>query len=596
MKNMDSMYGRQSRSAGRDLLRGHDMKYIYSRLWRYLSCHKFLFSLAILMTVTTGMLSITGTSLAGKAIGAIAGEGEHDVFFYVAVMALCYTAAAVISYVRSVIMLKLTQNMVAKMRSDVYENLVELPVGFFDRRQAGEIVSTISYDVNTVSETLAHDFLQIILSGVTVIYSFVLMLTVSPKLVCVFAVTIPLSFAITTIIKKITRPLFRKRSAALGELNGYVEEMIAGHKTIKTYGREKEIIDAFAEKNAKATDAYCNAEKNATLAGPSIMFVNNLSLALVNIFGAILFINSGISLTDLSQFILLSRKFSGPINEIANIYADIQSALAASERVFHLIDEKREPKDVGGAPDLACPHGKVEFKNVRFGYTEDKVILHNLTLTAEPGSVTAIVGPTGAGKTTIINLLMRFYDINEGDILIDGESIYSVSRESLRSAYTMVLQDTWLFHGTIYENIVYGKENATFEEVKAAAKAARIDSYIERLPDGYDTILSDEGVNISKGQRQLITIARAILSDSPMLILDEATSNVDSRTEIKIQQALNELMESRTCFIIAHRLSTIQNADTILVLQNGEITEAGNHEELMRKGGFYSTLYNSQFT
>ena len=595
MRNMDSMYGKQSRSAGRDLLRGHDMKYIYSRLWRYLSRHKLLFALAILMTVTTGMLSITGTSLAGKAIGAIAGEGERDVFFYVAVMALCYTAAAVISYVRSVIMLKLTQNMVAKMRSDVYENLVELPVGFFDRRQAGEIVSTISYDVNTVSETLAHDFLQIILSAVTVVYSFVLMLTVSPKLVCVFAVTIPLSFAITTIIKKITRPLFRKRSAALGELNGYVEEMIAGHKTIKTYGREKEIIDAFAEKNAKATDAYCNAEKNATLAGPSIMFVNNLSLALVNIFGAILFINSGISLTDLSQFILLSRKFSGPINEIANIYADIQSALAASERVFHLIDEKREPKDADGAPDLACPHGKVEFKNVRFGYTEDKVILKNLNMTAEPGSVTAIVGPTGAGKTTIINLLMRFYDINEGDILIDGESIYSVSRGSLRSAYTMVLQDTWLFNGTIYENIAYGREGVSHEEVERVCRAAGIHDYVMSLRDGYDTVISESGTNISKGQKQLLTIARAMLIDSKMLILDEATSNVDSKTERDISDAMVRLMKDRTCFVIAHRLSTIRGADNIIVVRDGDVVEQGKHDELLARGGFYSELYYSQF-
>ena len=595
MKNMDSMYGRQSRSAGRDLLRGHDMRYIYSRLWRYLSRHKLLFSLAILMTVATGILSITGTSLAGKAIGAIAGEGEYNVFFYVVVMALCYTTAAVISYVRSVIMLKLTHNMVAKMRSDVYENLVELPVGFFDRRQAGEIVSTISYDVNTVSETLAHDFLQIILSGVTVVYSFVLMLTVSPTLVGVFAVTIPLSFTITTIIKKITRPLFRKRSAALGELNGYVEEMIAGHKTIKTYGREREIIEAFAEKNAKATEAYCNAEKNGTLAGPSIMFVNNLSLALVNIFGAILFINSGINLTDLSQFILLSRKFSGPINEIANIYADIQSALAASERVFHLIDEKREPKNADGAHDLACPRGKVEFKNVRFGYTKDRVILKNLNMTAEPGSVTAIVGPTGAGKTTIINLLMRFYDIDEGDILIDGESIYSVSRDSLRSAYTMVLQDAWLFHGTIYENIAYGREGVSRDEVERVCRAAGIHDFVMSLPDGYDTVISESGTNISKGQKQLLTIARAMLIDSKMLILDEATSNVDSKTERDISDAMVRLMKDRTCFVIAHRLSTIRGADNIIVVRDGDVVEQGKHDELLARGGFYSELYYSQF-
>ena len=595
MKNPQNLDPGRGRTGGKDLLRGHDIKYIYSRLWKYLSHRRLLFFMSIVLTVIAGMFSITGTSLAGKAIGAIAGEGEHNVFYYVLRMAIFYLLSAVITYVRAVIMMNLTQKMIAKMRSDVYDNLADLPVGYFDSKQAGEIVSTISYDVNTVSETLAHDFLQIILSAVTVIYSFVLMLTVSPKLVCVFAVTIPLSFAITTIIKKITRPLFRKRSAALGELNGYVEEMIAGHKTIKTYGREQEIIDAFAEKNDKATDAYCNAEKNATLAGPSIMFVNNLSLALVNIFGAILFINSGISLTDLSQFILLSRKFSGPINEIANIYADIQSALAASERVFHLIDEKREPKDADGAPDLACPHGKVEFKNVRFGYTEDKVILKNLNMTAEPGSVTAIVGPTGAGKTTIINLLMRFYDVNEGDILIDGESIYSVSRGSLRSAYTMVLQDTWLFNGTIYENIAYGREGVSHEEVERVCRAAGIHDYVMSLRDGYDTVISESGTNISKGQKQLLTIARAMLIDSKMLILDEATSNVDSKTERDISDAMVRLMKDRTCFVIAHRLSTIRGADNIIVVKDGDVVEQGKHDELLARGGFYSELYYSQF-
>jgi ATP-binding cassette subfamily B protein len=303
-----------------------------------------------------------------------------------------------------------------------------------------------------------------------------------------------------------------------------------------------------------------------------------------------------ITLGGIAEFVQYSRKFAGPINEFANILHEFQSAFSAAERVFRVIDEGPETPDTENAIALTDVSGEVELKNVTFGYTKEKTILRDVSVCAKPGKTIAIVGPTGAGKTTVINLLMRFYDVNEGKILVDGTETREIKRDSLRRAYTMVLQDTWLFHGTIYENIVYGKENATFEEVKAAARAARIDSYIERLPDGYNTILSDEGVNISKGQRQLITIARAILSDSPMLILDEATSNVDSRTEIKIQEALSELMENRTCFIIAHRLSTIQNADTILVIQNGTITEQGSHDELMRRGGFYSTLYNSQFT
>lgn len=585
----------RGKTGGRDLLRGHDMKYIYSRLWRYLSHRRLLFFLSVILTVLAGIFSITGTSLAGKAIGAIAGEGEHSVFHYVWQMATFYVLSAVITYVRAVIMMSLTQKMIAKMRSDVYDNLVELPVGYFDSKQAGEIVSTISYDVNTVGETLATDFMQIIMSAVTIIYSFVLMLTVSPILVLVFVFTIPLSIIITKVIKSITRPLFRKRSIALGELNGYIEEMIAGHKTIKTYGREDQIVEGFNEKNEAATEAYRKAEANGAMAGPSIMFVNNLSLALVNIFGAMLFINTGITLTSLSQFVLLSRKFSGPINEIANIYADIQSALAAAERVFRLIDEKRETADPDGAPDLACPSGRVEFKNVRFGYTKDKVILSDLSLVAEPGSVTAIVGPTGAGKTTIINLLMRFYDIDSGEILIDGESIYDVKRQSLRSAYTMVLQDTWLFNGTIFENVAYGRDDVTREQVEAVCRAAKIHNYVMSLPDGYDTVISESATNISKGQKQLLTIARAMLIDSKMLILDEATSNVDSKTERDISEAMVKLMKNKTCFVIAHRLSTVREADNIIVVRGGDVVEQGCHSELLAKGGFYSELYNSQF-
>ena len=571
------------------------MKYIYSRLWKYLSHRKILFFGSIILTIIAGVFSITGTSLAGQAIGAIAGEGDHGVFYYVWQMVAFYLLSAVITYVRAVIMMNLTQRMVAKMRSDVYDKLVELPIGYFDAKQAGEIVSTISYDVNTVSETLATDFMQIIMSAVTIVYSFVLMLTVSPVLILVFVFTIPLSILITRIIKKITRPLFRRRSAALGELNGYIEEMIAGHKTIKTYGREANVIDEFNEKNEMATEAYRKAEANGAMAGPAVMFVNNLSLALVNIFGAILFINTGISLTSLSQFILLSRKFSGPINEIANIYADIQSALAAAERVFRLIDESPEPPDAEGAPELSCPKGRVEFRGVRFGYTEDKTVLKNLSLTAEPGSVTAIVGPTGTGKTTIINLLMRFYDIESGEILIDGESIYDVRRQSLRSAYTMVLQDTWLFNGTIFENVAYGRDDVTLEQVEAVCRAAKIHNFIISLPDGYNTVISESGTNISKGQKQLLTIARAMLIDSKMLILDEATSNVDSKTERDISDAMVKLMKNKTCFVIAHRLSTIREADNIIVVREGDVVEQGRHEELLEKGGFYAELYNSQF-
>lgn len=359
--------------------------------------------------------------------------------------------------------------------------------------------------------------------------------------------------------------------------------------------------------NEAAMNAYYNAEYNAALLFPTINFINNISIALVAIFGGILYMYSQsgvtvagtvffITLGGVAQFVQYSRKFAGPINEFSNILHEFQSAFSAAERVFRILDEEPEPLDSPDAKDLKSVEGYAELDDTTFGYTPDKTILKNVSVTASKGQTIAIVGPTGAGKTTIINLLMRFYDPQSGEIRIDSIPSLKIKRSDLRLAFTMVLQDTWLFHGTVYDNIVYGKENATMEQVKAAAKNAKIDSLIESLPDGYNTVLSDDGVNISKGQRQLITIARAFLSDAPMLILDEATSNVDSRTEIQIQSAMNDLMKGRTCFVIAHRLSTIQNADTILVVRDGKITERGTHDELIKLDGFYSTLYNSQFS
>ena len=391
------------------------------------------------------------------------------------------------------------------------------------------------------------------------------------------------------------RPLFRKRSAKLGALNGFVEEMLSGQKTIRAYGREQAVLAGFDRKNNEAVDAYTDAEANGTITGPCINFINNISLSLVCMFGALLFLRGEVLLGDLSTFVQYSRKFSGPINEFANIMAEIQSAFAAAERVFGLIDADPETPDSADAEVLTDTSGDVRLQNVDFSYVPGKPIIENLSFHAKPGSLTAIVGPTGAGKTTIINLLMRFYDVDDGAVLVDGKDIRNLTRDSLRKAYTMVLQDTWLFHGTIYDNIAYGKPGATREEVEAAAKAARIHGYISRLPEGYNTILSDNGTSISKGQKQLLTIARAMLLDAHMLILDEATSNVDTRTEQQIQAAMRQLMKGKTCFVIAHRLSTIQSADHILVLDAGQVVEQGTHAELMEKGGFYCKLYQSQF-
>lgn len=594
MKN-PSAFTPKNRTGGRDLLRGHDIGYIYRGLWRYLSHDKWTLLIAIFLTVVSGVLSITGTSLAASAIGAIAGENAGNVYFYLLLMIVFYVFSSGISYLLSVVMLKLSQRISAKMREDIYRKLVTLPVGFFDRHQAGEIVSTVTYDVNTIGESLSSDFLQIISSFATVVYSFILMITVSVRLMIVFFVTIPLSILLTHIIAKVTRPLFRRRSAALAEMNGYAEEMIAGQKVIRTYAAEAAVAEGFEQKNLAASDAYIRAEANGTMGGPTVNFVNNLSMTLVNIFGAVLYMTGGgLSLEGLSRFVLLSRKFSGPINQIANIYADIQSALAAAERVFRLIDETPEPEDSADARLLSSPQGEIRFSRVRFGYDPTRPVLKDLSFVAPRGSVTAIVGPTGAGKTTIIQLLMRFYDIDAGNIFIDGEDIRSFTRDSLRAAYTMVLQETWLFHGTVFENVAYGKEGVTREQVESVCRAAKIHSYIESLPDGYDTVIS-EGDSISKGQKQLLTIARAMLTDSPILILDEATSNVDSATEKDISDAMIALMHGRTCFVIAHRLATVRDADRILVVRDGDVAEQGTHEELLEKHGFYSELYYAQF-
>ena len=584
-------------------------KGILLRLCGYVLKYWYIFIPAVIMTLFANQLSLMGPKYSGLAIDAIASESGVDtavVTENLVYMLGCYIASAIISYLLAVIMIKLSQKIVYTMRKQLFEKLTSLPVGYFDTHPTGDIISHISYDIDTINSTLSHDLVQVMTSLYTVIGSLVFMWNISKPLIAVFLVTVPASILFTRYRAKRVRPLFRRRSKKLGELNGYAEEMLSGCGSIRAYNRENEIGSRFNKRNTDSMDAYYEADYYGAAMGPSVNFINNISISLVTMFGGILYLYSQsgeaavgslffISLGGVAQFVQYSRKFAGPINEFANIISEFKSAFSAADRVFAILDEQPEKTDSDDAITLHKAKGDVEFQDVTFGYTPEKEILHGISFDALQGKTVAIVGPTGAGKTTIISLLMRFYDVNGGKITVDGTDERDITRESLRKAYTMVLQDTWLFCGTIYENIAYGREGATLEEVKAAARAARIDSFIESLPDGYNTVLTDDGVNISKGQRQLITIARAMIADSQMLILDEATSNVDSRTEIKIQEAMTELMKGRTCFIIAHRLSTIQNADKIIVLQDGRITEIGNHDELLKKGGFYSTLYNSQF-
>ncbi|MDF2587707.1 MAG: transporter transrane region [Anaerocolumna sp.] len=576
-----------------------DVKSVLIRLSKYLYHVKGQLIIAVFLTVTSNVFALVGPMLSGYAIDAIEpGVGAvifHKVFFYAAWMILFYILSSVFSYILSILMLRISQKVTKKLRDDLFAKLIHLPVGFFDTKQAGDIISRFSYDIDTISTSLSTDVVQICASIITVIGSFVMMVMISPVLVLVMLVTIPLSIGYTKYMSGKVRPLFRKRSEKLGELNGFVEEMVSGQKTIKAYTREQVVMEMFDTINENAVEAYYNSDYYGSIVGPTVNFINNLSLSLVTVFGALLYLFGHMTLGNISSFVLYSRKFSGPINEAANIVSELQSAAAAAERVFKIMDEEAELADFKGAHELKNISGNVELKDVSFGYNKEKMIIKNLSLYAKEGNLIAIVGPTGAGKTTIINLLMRFYDSDSGSIVVDEQDIKDVTRKSLRSSYAMVLQDTWVFHGTIFDNIAYGKENATMEEVVAAAKAAKIHSYIKRLPEGYNTILSEDGINISKGQKQLLTIARAMLIDAKILILDEATSNVDTRTEIQIQTAMRKLMANKTCFVIAHRLSTIQNADIILVVNQGNIVEQGNHKELMEQGGFYYKLYASQF-
>ena len=577
------------------------------RICKYMFRYPGLVLLAFFLMISANVLALAGPKLSGLAIDAIVGPGEVDferVFLFCGLMIGFYVLAGVMSYLLSIVMVNLSQRITYTMRKQVFDHLTDLPVGFFDTHQTGEIVSRLSYDIDTVNASLSNDVLAICANSITVVGSMIMMLTISPVLILVFAITVPISLIFTKYKSTHIRPLFRARSAKLGELNGFAEEMLSGQKTIRTYGKEQVITDRFDVRNAEACSAYYKADYHGSVIGPTVNFVSNLSIALITLLGSIFYMFSlgggitnplfMIGLGDMAAFVQYARKFAGPINEFANIFSELQSALSAAERVFGVIDQPTEPADKPDAVTLDA-QGQVTLDQVEFGYVPEKQILHGLSVKVQPGQTVAIVGPTGAGKTTIINLLMRFYDIDAGEIRFDGIPITDATRDSLRKSFTMVLQDTWLFGGSVRDNIAYGRQDATDEEIIEAAKKAKIHHFIMSLPEGYATHLSDGGVNLSKGQRQLITIARAMLSRAPMLILDEATSNVDSRTEQQIQDAMMELMRGKTCFVIAHRLSTVQHADNILVLKDGNIIEQGTHEQLLEAKGFYASLYGAQF-
>ncbi|MFL8970213.1 ABC transporter ATP-binding protein [Helcococcus kunzii] len=570
---------------------------ITKKLLKYVLREWKLFLLTLVLVISSNILILWGPRLSGAAIDSIANtpidfdKTKLNIFL----MLLAYLGSSLLTYISTRVMIRVSENVIVKMRQDTFDKIVDLPIKYIDEHQTGDLVSRISYDLDVVNQVISNNVVSIIASIITVVGSFYMMLTISPNMTIIFLLVIPITTLFTVYRVKKTRPLFAKRSKKLGEMNGYVEEMLNGQKTIQAYEKENFFSSEFRNINDESIDAYYKADYQASINFPTMMLITNLSIGIVSIFGSLMYLSGNLTLGFLSSFIMYSRQFSFPINQIAGVVAEVQSAYSAANRVFTLLEQDNEKPDAADAIELKDIKGKVEFNNVSFGYNDDKMVIKDFNYVAKPSTLTAIVGHTGAGKTTLINLLMRFYDPQEGDILIDDISYKKIKRKSQRAGFSMVLQDTWLFNGTIKDNITYGRPDASMEEVKRAARAAHIDHFIELQEDGYNTILDEEAANLSQGQKQLLTIARAMLLNSSMLILDEATSNVDSRTEIQIQDAMNKLMENKTSFVIAHRLSTIKNADIILLMKNGEIIERGTHEELLNNKGEYYNLYNSQF-
>ncbi len=506
-----------------------------------------------------------------------------------------YIISAIFLYIQQYVMAGVAQRMMYRLRREVDEKLSRLPLKYFDSRTHGETMSRAVNDMDNLSTTLQQSITQLITSAVTLLGVIVIMLLISPLLSLIVLLTLPLSVLVTTVIAKRSQNYFRTQQRALGDLNGHVEEMYTGHKIVKAFGREGQSVAEFNERNEKLYNAGWRAQFVSGIIMPLMRFIGNIGYVFVAVVGGIMVTQGTIAIGDVQAFIQYAQQFTQPITQLANFANVIQSAMASAERIFELLDEQEEVPEAEDAKVIEHPDGSVEFDHVKFGYTPDNILMEDMNIDVQPGQMIAIVGPTGAGKTTLVNLLMRFYEVNSGVILVDGVNITEIKRGALRHMFGMVLQDTWLFNGTIRANIAYGREDATEEEIIRAAKAANADHFIRTLPDGYNTVLNEDATNISQGQKQLLTIARAFLADPEILILDEATSSVDSRTEMQIQRAMTELMKGRTSFVIAHRLSTIRDAELILVMNHGSIIEKGTHEELLAKNGFYADLYNSQF-
>ncbi|WP_411677018.1 ABC transporter ATP-binding protein [Caproicibacter sp.] len=578
-----------------------------SRLIKYLGAYKLPILICFVFSAASAVFSIVGPKILGQAtttlfegaMGKIAGSGVGIDFSAIAriliTLALLYVLSALAGYIQSWIMAGVSVKISYRFRKDISEKINRLPLSYFDGVSQGEVLSRVTNDVDTVNQTLNQNISQMISSVTTLVGVLVMMLTISWLMTLVTLLIIPLSLILVTAVAKFSQKYFAQQQNYLGHVNGHIEEMYGGHLVMKAFNGEEKSVEKFDKLNRVLYDSAWKSQFLSGLMMPAMNFIGNLGFVAMCILGGWLAVKKAITVGDIQAFVQYVKSFTQPLAQVAGISNTIQQTAAAAERVFEFLDEKEESPDAGHADIAQPPADQVEFKNVRFGYSPDKIIINDFSASVKPGQKVAIVGPTGAGKTTIVKLLMRFYELNGGSIRIDGHDSRDFTREELRSKFGMVLQDTWLYNGTILENIRYGRLDATDEEVMEAAKAAHCDNFIRALPDGYNMILDEEASNISQGQKQLLTIARAILADPKILILDEATSSVDTRTEVLIQKAMDRLMKGRTSFVIAHRLSTIRDADLILVMNDGDIVEQGRHEELLKQGGFYANLYNSQF-
>ena len=583
-----------------------DFKGTIKKLVRYMSVYKIQMLFVAIFAIGGTIFNIAGPKILGKAtteifnglVSKVSGGAGMDFgkIGWILLFTLgLYVASALFSFIQGYIMTGISQKTTYRMRKEISEKINRMPMNYFDTRTYGEVLSRVTNDVDTLGQSLNQSATQIITSTTTIIGVLVMMLSISPLMTIVALLILPISLGLISGIMKKSQKYFVGQQEYLGNVNGQVEEVYSGHNIVKAFNKEQDVIGEFEQTNNKLYDSAWRSQFLSGLMMPIMQFVGNLGYVGVAILGGYLAIKDVIEVGDIQSFIQYVRNFTQPIQQLAQVANMLQSTAAASERVFEFLEEKEEDQTVPNAVSVEGLEGNVEFGHVHFGYNPEKIIVNDFSVKVKAGQKIAIVGPTGAGKTTMIKLLMRFYDVNSGAILIDGHNVRDFNRSELRQMFGMVLQDTWLFHGTIRDNIKYGKLDATDEEVIEAAKAARVHRFVQTLPGGYDMELNEEASNVSQGQKQLLTIARAILADPKILILDEATSSVDTRTEIQIQKAMDTLMKGRTSFVIAHRLSTIRDADLILVMKDGDIVEQGNHEELLARGGFYADLYNSQF-